>query len=84
MFTAVRADEAARLLLGAVLSASRFLLDRLAVVAGRVELGHVEALVDAAGDGLDVGHQLVLDGLQVEAVLGGDQVDGQAQVTKAP
>lgn len=47
-------------------------------------LGHVEALVDAAGDGLDVGHQLLLDGLQVEAVLRGDQVDGQTQVAKPP
>lgn len=32
-------------------------------------LGHVEALVDAAGNGFDVGHQLILDGLQVEAVV---------------
>ena len=49
-----------------------------------MELGHVQALVDAAGDGLDVGHQLVLDGLQVKAILRGDQVDGQAKVTKPP
>lgn len=72
--------------LGAVLLASWFLLDLLHVTvgAGRVELGHVEALVDAAGDGLDVGHQLVLDGFQVEAVLWCDQVDGQAQVTEPP
>lgn len=49
-----------------------------------MELCHVQALVDAAGDGLNVGHQLVLDGLQVEAVLRGDQVDGQTQVTKPP
>lgn len=50
---------------------SWFLLDLLHVTvgAGRVELGHVEALVDAAWNGLDVGHQLVFDGLQVEPVL---------------
>ena len=56
----------------------------LTVGVGGVELGYVETLVDAAGDGLDVGHQLVFDGLQVEAVLRGDQVDGQTQVTKPP
>lgn len=40
----------------------------LAVTAGGVELGHVQALVNAAGNGLDVGHQLVFDGLQVESI----------------
>lgn len=73
--------------LGAVLLPSRFLLRRrllLAVAGARVELGHVEALIDAAWDGLDVGHQLLLDGLQVEAVLRGDQVDGQTQVAEPP
>lgn len=66
--------------------APRLLLDllHLAVGVGGVELGHVQALVDAAGNGLDVGHQLVFNGLQVEAVLRGDQVDGQAEVTKPP
>lgn len=64
--------------LGAVLTLSRFLLHLLhvAVGGGRVVLGHVEALVDAAGDGLDVGHQLILNGLQVEAVVRRDQVNG--------
>ena len=56
----------------------------LTVWVGGVELGHVQALVDAAGDGLEIGHQLVLDGLQVKAVLRGDQVNGQAQMTKPP
>lgn len=56
----------------------------ITVATGRVELSHVEALVDAAWNGLDVGHQLVFDGLQVESVLWCDQVDGQAQVTKPP
>lgn len=65
------------LVLGAVLLA--FLVRLLCLT---VELGHVQALVDGAGDGLDVGHQLVLDGLQVEAVLGRDQVNGQTQMSK--
>lgn len=56
----------------------------LAVRVGGVELGHVQALVDAGGDGLDVRHQLVLDGLQVVAVLRRDQVDGQAQMAEPP
>lgn len=57
--------------LGAVLTLRWLLLHLLhvAVGGGRVVLGHVEALVDATGNGLDVGHQLILDGLQVEAVL---------------
>lgn len=50
----------------------------------RVVLRHVQALVDAARDGLDLRHQLVLDGFQVEAVLRSDQVDSQTQVTKTP
>lgn len=50
----------------------------------RVKFCHVQALVDIAWDGLDVGDQLVLDALQVVAILGCDQVDGQAQVTKPP
>lgn len=53
------------------------LLTALAVV-----LGHVEALVDDARDGLDLGAELLLDALQVEAVIVRDQVDGQTQVPK--
>lgn len=56
----------------------------LAVGAGAVELGHVQALIDAAGNGLDVGDQLLLDGLQVEPVVRCDEIDGQAQVTEPP
>lgn len=58
------------LCLGALLL-SWFLLSLLhiTVSAGRVVLGHIQALVDAAWNGLDVGHQLVFDGLQVESVL---------------
>lgn len=49
-----------------------------------MELSHVQALIDAARDGLDVGDQLLLDGLQVEPVVRRDEVDGQAQVTEPP
>lgn len=56
----------------------------LAIGIGGVEFCHIQALVDAARDRLDVGDQLVLDGLQIEAVFRGDQVDGQAQVAKPP
>lgn len=65
---------------------SWFLLDLLhiTVYAGWVVLGHVEALVDAAWNGLDVGHQLFFDGLQIESVVWRDQVDGQAQMAKPP
>lgn len=72
--------------LGAVLLVSLFLLNLLyhTVGAVRVVLGHVQALVDAAWNGLDVGHQLFFDGLQVESVVWCDQVYGQTQVTKPP
>lgn len=46
-------------------------------------LCHIQTLVNGAGNGLDVSHQLLLDGLQVEAVIRRDQVDGQTQVPKA-
>lgn len=63
---------------------SRLTCSQLDLLAGlAVELGHVEALVDDAGDGLYVGAQLLLDALQVEAVIVRDQVDGQTQVPKA-
>lgn len=45
---------------------------------------HVQALVDDARDGLDLCSQLLLDPLQVEAVVVGDEVDGEAQVSEAP
>lgn len=72
--------------LGAVLLVSWFLLNLLyhTVCAVRVVLGHVQALVDAAWNGLDVGHQLFFNGLQVESVVWCDQVYGQTQVTKPP
>lgn len=47
------------------------ILDGLAVV-----LGHVQALVDVARDGLDLCPQLFLDTLQVEAIIVCDQIDG--------
>lgn len=63
--------EETHLRLGALLWASWFLLHllHLTVCAGAVELGHIQALVDAAWDGLDVGYQLFLNGLQVEPVV---------------
>ena len=65
---------------------SWFLFDFLhvTVAAGGVVLGHVEALVDAAGNGLDIGHQLLFSGLQVDAILWRDEIYGQPQVTKPP
>lgn len=42
----------------------------------RVELGHIETLIDAAGDGFDLCSQLLLYTLQVEAIVIGDQIDG--------
>eukprot|EP00598_Pedospumella_elongata_P012220 CAMPEP_0185012080 /NCGR_PEP_ID=MMETSP1098-20130426/98114_2 /TAXON_ID=89044 /ORGANISM="Spumella elongata, Strain CCAP 955/1" /LENGTH=384 /DNA_ID=CAMNT_0027541129 /DNA_START=1898 /DNA_END=3052 /DNA_ORIENTATION=- len=43
----------------------------------------VEVAVDHAGDGLDLGGQLLLDLVQREAVLVGDEVDGQTEVAEA-
>lgn len=45
---------------------------------------HVEALVNDAWDGLDLCSQLLLDPLQVEAIIVSDEVDGEAQVSEAP
>lgn len=56
-------------------SSQLVLLPGLAVV-----LRHIQALVDAAGDGLDLRAQLLLDALQVEPVVVGDQINGQTQV----
>ena len=47
-----------------------------------VELGHVEALVNDLRDGLDLRAQLGLDPVQGEAVVVGDEVDGNAHVAK--
>lgn len=79
-------EETTHLHLGAFLLLPWLLLPllHLTVGSGAVELGHVQALIDAARDGLDVGDQLLLDGLQVEPVVRGDEVDGQAQVTEPP
>lgn len=69
---AIRAAvEETHLHLGAVLWVSWFLLHllHLTVCAGAVELRHIQALIDAAWDGLDVGYQLFLNGLQVESVV---------------
>lgn len=49
-----------------------------------VIFGHVQALVNDAWDGFDLRSQLLLDPFQVEAVIVGDEVDGEAQVSKAP
>ena len=43
----------------------------------------VEVAVDLAGDGLDLGGELLLDLVEGEAVLVGDQVDRQTQVAEA-
>ena len=51
------------------------LLPALAVV-----LCHVEALVDDARDGLDLRAELLLDALQIGAVVIRNQVDGQTEV----
>ena len=46
--------------------------------------GAVERFLDCGRDGLDLSAQLLLDAVEVEAVIVGDEVDGQAQVAKAP
>ena len=43
----------------------------------------VEVAVDLAGDGLDLGGELLLDLVEGEAVLVGDQIDRQTQVAEA-
>jgi hypothetical protein len=51
---------------------------------GKVEpsLSAVQRLFDGWGDGADFGAQLLLDAVQVEAVVVGDEVDGQTQVAE--
>jgi len=46
-------------------------------------LGHVEALVDFLGNGLDLGSQFLLDQVELLAVLVGDEVNGQSEVTES-
>ena len=43
-----------------------------------LELGDVERLVDHLRDGLDLGAKLLLDAVEGEPVVVGDQVDGDA------
>lgn len=61
--------EETHLRLGAVLWVAWFLLHLLHLTVCAMELSHVQALIDAAWNGLDVGYQLFLDGLQVEPVV---------------
>ena len=53
------------------------------VWVNRVKLCHIQALIDAAGDGLYVSDQLILCILQVVAIFWSDQIDSQTQVTKS-
>lgn len=48
-----------------------------------VVLGHVQALVNDAWDGLDFCSKLLFDPLQVEAIIICDEVDGETQVSEA-
>mmetsp|Transcript_46946 Transcript_46946/g.78217 ORF Transcript_46946/g.78217 Transcript_46946/m.78217 type:complete len:419 (-) Transcript_46946:177-1433(-) len=43
----------------------------------------VKLLVDDSGDGADLGAEFLLDLVEVEAVIVGDEVDGKTEVTKA-
>ena len=47
-----------------------------------MELGHVEGLVDIPGDGFDLCAQLLLDSVEGESVIVGDQVDGDTKVAE--
>lgn len=44
---------------------------------------HIQALVDVAWYGFNFSSQLLLNTFQVESIVIGDQVDGQAKMTKA-
>lgn len=44
---------------------------------------HVKALVNVAWYGFDFSSQLLLNTFQVESIIIGDQVDGQAKMSKA-
>lgn len=54
----------------------------LTVRVHRVKLCHIQALIDAARNGLYVRHQLVLNGLQVKTILSGNEIDCQTQMSK--
>lgn len=56
-------------------------LDLFATLA--VVLSHIQALVNDTRDGLDLCSELLLDPFQVEAIIVGDQVDGETQVPEA-
>lgn len=45
---------------------------------------NIQSLVDGAWDGLDLGTKLLLDAVEVEAVLPVDQIDGQTKMTESP
>jgi len=45
--------------------------------------GHIQPLVYARGNGFDFGAKLLLNLVQVKAVIVRDEIDGQAQMTKA-
>ena len=63
---------------GSHLTCSRFdLLTALTVI-----LRHIQAFVNAARNGLYLSAQLLLNALQVKAVIIGDQINGQTQVSK--
>ena len=47
-----------------------------------MELGHVEGLIDVPGDRFDLRAQLLLDSVEGESVIVGDQVDGDTKVTE--
>lgn len=49
-----------------------------------MKLCHIQALINAAGDRLNFSNQLILNVLQVVAVIWSYQIDGQAQVSKTP
>lgn len=49
-----------------------------------MKLCYIEALIDAAGDGLNFSNKLVLNVLQVVTVIRSYQIDGQTQVAKTP
>lgn len=44
---------------------------------------HIQALVNVAWYGFNFSSQLLLNTFQVESIIIGDQVDGQAKMTKA-
>jgi len=48
-----------------------------------VELGHVQRFVDVPRDWLDLSSQLLLDPVESEPVIVGDEVDGDSEVAKS-